>query len=95
MHVHGMGTPRISRERLKPALALIPKPPAAAARRRRRPHSALDTARAGEDRRPGRANRTGPVYKITIGRPDIDLREHGAADQRAHGPEYLGRLYRL
>ena len=21
---------------------------------------------------------TGPVYKITIGRPDIDLREHGA-----------------
>ena len=24
------------------------------------------------------ASRTGPVYKITIGRPDVDVREHGA-----------------
>jgi hypothetical protein len=79
MHVHGMGTPAELAARLRPALAIIddavkkaaPAGGAASA-------STLDTAalaktigHAGEQ--------SGPVYKITIGRPDIDLREHGAA----------------
>ena len=79
MHVHGMGTAADLAQRIRPALALIPKPAAPAGRTSPvAPGSAvLDTAalakiigQAGEQ--------TGPVYKITIGRPDIDLREHGA-----------------
>jgi hypothetical protein len=78
MHVHGMGTAGDLATRMKPAIDLIdqaakraaPAPPAPAA-------AALDSAalariieHAGEQ--------TGPVFKITIGRPDINLREHGA-----------------
>lgn len=76
MHVHGMGTAADLAQRLKPALALIPKPAAPAAGT---PPAApsLDTAAlaksVGQE-----GEQTGPVYKITIGRPDIDLREHGA-----------------
>jgi hypothetical protein len=79
MHVHGMGTAAGLAQRLKPALALIPKPatpPAGATPPAPAPPS-LDTAALaktiGQD-----GEQTGPVYKITIGRPDIDLREHGA-----------------
>jgi Domain of Unknown Function (DUF1259) len=81
MHVHGTGTPADLAAKLKPALTIIDDavkkapavtggPPA--------PAPPLDTAalakivgHAGEQ--------SGAVYKITIGRPDIDLREHGAA----------------
>jgi hypothetical protein len=79
MHVHGMGTTADLAQRLKPALALIPKPatpPAGAAPPAPAPPSLDATALAkiiGQD-----GEQTGPVYKITIGRPDIDLREHGA-----------------
>jgi len=79
MHVHGMGTTADLAQRLKPALALIPKPatpPAGATPPAAAPPS-LDTAAlaksVGQE-----GEQTGPVYKITIGRPDIDLREHGA-----------------
>jgi hypothetical protein len=79
MHVHGMGTTADLAQRLKPALALIPKPaapPAGATPPAPAPPS-LDTAAlaksVGQE-----GEQTGPVYKITIGRPDIDLREHGA-----------------
>jgi hypothetical protein len=75
MHVHGTGTAADLAKRLQPALALIPKPTAAAA-----PApavGALDTAAlvktVGQE-----GEQSGPVYKITIGRPDIDLRDHGA-----------------
>ena len=78
MHVHGMGSAADLAQRLKPALALIPKPPASPA-----PPAApsappsLDTAALaktiGHD-----GEQTGPVYKITVGRDDVDLREHGA-----------------
>lgn len=79
MHVHGMGAPADLAARLKPALAIIdkavasaPAAPAAAAA------AGLDTAAIA--RAIGHAGeQTGPVYKITIGRPDIDLREHGAS----------------
>lgn len=80
MHVHGMGTAADLATRLKPAVDLIdqaakrsPAPaagPAAAA-------GTLDSAAlAGIIGYPG--EQTGPVFKITIGRPDINLREHGA-----------------
>src|SRR5262245_11227093 len=78
MHVHGMGTAEDLLRRVKPAVELIDKavksapPPAAAP-----PAATLNTAAlskiigtAGEQ--------SGVVYKITIGRPDIALKEHGA-----------------
>ena len=64
---------------MKPALDLIASSAAAAAPAAAgtAPLMTLDIAALAEDHRaPGRAD--GPVYKITIGRPDIDLREHGA-----------------
>jgi uncharacterized protein DUF1259 len=82
MHVHGTGTAADLAARVRPAIALIdqavsraqPAAPAAAAAT----NPSLDTAalakivgQAGEQ--------SGAVYKITIGRPDIALREHGAA----------------
>jgi hypothetical protein len=81
MHVHGMGSAADLAKRIKPAIDLIDQaarknvpaaaaPPAAA--------SGLKTdALAQIVGHPG--EQTGPVYKITIGRPDIDVREHGAA----------------
>ena len=77
MHVHGTGTPADLAKRLQPALALIPKPPAAAAPAPAPALGAIDTAAlvkiVGQE-----GEQSGPVYKITIGRPDIDLRDHGA-----------------
>ena len=91
MHVHGMGTPADLADRLKPAIAIIDdavKAGAPAGGASASPPG-LDTAaiakvvgHAGEQ--------SGPVYKITIGRPDIDLREHGAAIN-AHGPNTWAR----
>jgi hypothetical protein len=80
MHVHGIGTASDLANRLRPAIALIdkamsgaPTGPASA------PPAAADMntkALAGIIGHEGEQN--GPVYKITIGRPDIQLREHGA-----------------
>jgi hypothetical protein len=79
MHVHGVGNAMDLARNLKPALDLIgkvgPIPPPA-------PNSApiegtLDTeeiaAIVGH-----RGDQTGPVYKITIGRDDLSVKEHGA-----------------
>jgi hypothetical protein len=79
MHVHGTGTAADLATRITPAIALIDQ----AVKRATAPATsapipaALDHAalaaiigHAGEQ--------TGPVFKITIGRPDITLREHGA-----------------
>src|SRR6267378_1893001 len=78
MHVHGMGKVADLARRVKPGLDLIGhvKPEAAA------PASsggtALDTAKlakiAGHE-----GEQTGPVYKITVGRDDLGMKEHGAA----------------
>ena len=82
MHVHGMGTPAELATRVKPAIDLIdqaakkgqnsaPPVPAQAS-------PTIDGAALAKIiGTPG--EQTGPVYKITIGRPDINLREHGAA----------------
>jgi hypothetical protein len=81
MHVHGMGAPEALAAKLKPALAIIDEavkraPAAAAGAPSAAP--ALDTAAIAKT--VGHAGeQNGPVYKITIGRPDIDLNEHGAA----------------
>jgi hypothetical protein len=78
MHVHGMGTaPELARK-IKPAMDLIdasvakaPKPAAApSAETVNGAALAKIIGHAGEQ--------NGPVYKITIGRPDIELVEHGA-----------------
>jgi hypothetical protein len=82
MHVHGTGTPAELARRVKPAIELIdrsatrrsaaPAPPASA------PAAAVNGAAlakiVGHE-----GEQSGQVYKITIGRPDIHLREHGAA----------------
>jgi Domain of Unknown Function (DUF1259) len=79
MHVHGMGTAVDLAQRLKPALALIPKPaaPPAGGAPPAPAVPSLDTSAlaklVGHE-----GEQAGPVYKITIARPDIDLREHGA-----------------
>ena len=77
MHVHGMGTASDLAQKLKPALALLPKPAPPAAATSAPAIPALDTASlakiVGHE-----GEQTGPVYKITIGRPDINLQDHGA-----------------
>ena len=79
MHVHGMGTAADLARRIKPAIDVIDqaarKNPPAAASTPAAPALSAD-ALARIIGHPG--EQTGPVYKITIGRPDIDLKEHGA-----------------
>src|SRR6266403_1331485 len=77
MHVHGMGKAADLARRVKPGLDLIGhvKPEASA------PASSggtpLDTAKlakiAGHD-----GEQSGAVYKITVGRDDLGMKEHGA-----------------
>ena len=80
MHVHGTGAPADLADRLKPALAIIDDavktaiPTGGGSPSQPR----LDTdAIAKIVGHTGEQN--GAVYKITVGRPDINLREHGAA----------------
>jgi hypothetical protein len=78
MHVHGMGTATEIANKLQPALNLIGAAtkggatPAAAAATTGVTGAALAKIIGTE------GEQNGPVYKITIGRPDIDVREHGA-----------------
>jgi uncharacterized protein DUF1259 len=78
MHVHGMGTAAELAKRLMPALAKIPKPAAPTTPAAPAPAlPAMDTSALakilGHE-----GEQSGPVYKITIGRPDINLLDHGA-----------------
>ena len=79
MHVHGMGDAADLARRVAPALRLIGKPAAPARAAQPAPAAvAIDgAALAAIVGHPGEQN--GPVYKITIGRADIAMREHGAA----------------
>jgi hypothetical protein len=82
MHVHGMGTAADLTKRVKPAIDLIDQSVNRTAGSTATPPSASTPALngaalakiIGHD-----GEQSGPVYKITIGRPDINLREHGAA----------------
>lgn len=80
MHVHGHGTTADITRRIKPALELIGKATGEASTGRVDGSVAagtLDTAKLSATiGSPG--EQTGQVYKITIGRPDINLREMGA-----------------
>lgn len=78
MHVHGSGAPADLARRLRPALALIGRPaqPATPPASPPPPPGLDGAALAKVIGHPGEF--TGPVYKITIGRPDIDMRVHGA-----------------
>lgn len=75
MHVHGMGAPADLAKKLKPALALIPKP-APSTGATPAPQGVSGAAVSKVIGHPG--EQSGPVFKITVGRPDIDMREHGA-----------------
>ena len=82
MHVHGMGTPADLATRVKPAIDLIDQTAKKSAARTvftaaLRPPLTIDGA-ALATIIGTQGEQAGPVYKITIGRPDIDLREHGA-----------------
>jgi hypothetical protein len=77
MHVHGMGKASDLARRLKPGLDLIghvkPETPAAASTA----GPPIDTAKlakiVGHE-----GEQTGNVYKITVGRDDLGMKEHGA-----------------
>jgi hypothetical protein len=81
MHVHGMGRASDIATRLKPAMALIDqamqRAPAATPTTAGPAAAPIDGA--GLAKIVGHeGEQNGAVYKITIGRPDVDLREHGA-----------------
>jgi hypothetical protein len=81
MHVHGMGSAADLAKRVKPAIDLIDlaakKAQGSGSAAPAAPSATLDGAALAKIiGTPG--EQTGPVYKITIGRPDINLREHGA-----------------
>jgi hypothetical protein len=80
MHVHGHGAPMDLARKVKPALDLIgrgaPSAPAAATPATTAP-PALDDAKLAQIA--GHAGeRTGQVYKITVGRDDLKITEMGA-----------------
>lgn len=78
MHVHGMGPAAELTKKIKPAMDLIDAAVGKAGKPATSPSSGtIDGAAFSKIiGHPGEQN--GPVYKITIGRPDIALIEHGA-----------------
>lgn len=77
MHVHGHGDALTLAKNLKPALDLIPKPPASPAGSATAA-PAFDLAKL--DKIVGhKGEALGPVYKYTLGRDDLGLKEHGAS----------------
>ena len=77
MHVHGMGKAADLARRVKPGLDLIGHVKPEAASPASTTGAALDIAKlakiAGHE-----GEQTGPVYKITVGRDDLGMKEHGA-----------------
>ena len=79
MHVHGMGKAADLAKRVKPGLDLIGHVPAPTAAPANTGSGApLDTAKiakiVGHE-----GEQSGEVYKITVGRDDLNIKEHGAA----------------
>ena len=77
MHIHGHGKAPDLAEHIKPALALIAKGQPSPATSASPAKTSLDTAQIakiiGHD-----GEQNGPVYKITVGRDDLKLKEMGA-----------------
>lgn len=79
LHIHGTGSASDLTKRIKPAIDLIDQSMTrAAAPPATKPTRTLDSAALAKITG-HQGEESGPVYKITIGRPDINLREHGAA----------------
>lgn len=79
MHVHGYGKAADLATRIRPALARIGATPSATGTAGGRALTGpLDTVRLAKTIG-HEGEQAGEVYKITIGRPDIPLKEHGAA----------------
>ncbi len=86
MHVHGMGTRASLAAMVKPALARMGSAAAGGTSGAPQPTAAAPTPAAPPDLDTAALARTigtvgeqnGPVYKVTIGRDDLDLRHHGA-----------------
>jgi hypothetical protein len=79
MHVHGMGKAADLAKQIKPELDLIGHGPAAATATSSSGSAVtLDTAKiakiVGHE-----GEQSGAVYKITVGRDDLNMKEHGAA----------------
>ena len=78
MHAHGMGKAVDLARRVKPGLDLIGHVKAETASPTNTAGTALDTAKlariAGHE-----GEQSGTVYKITVGRDDLGMKEHGAA----------------
>jgi hypothetical protein len=78
MHVHGMGKAATLAARVKPALDLIGHVKGEATTPLATSGAALDTAKIAQI--VGHAGeQSGAVYKITVGRNDIAMKDHGAA----------------
>ena len=78
LHVHGAGRVDDLARRVRPALALIGRPPAPGTQPRGGTPSRGVSGDAVAKIIGHEGEQNGPVYKITIGRPDIDMRAHGA-----------------
>lgn len=78
MHVHGMGKAADLARRVKPAFDLIGHVKPAAVTPAATGGAAIDTAKIAQI--VGHAGeQSGAVYKITVGRNDIAMKDHGAA----------------
>jgi Domain of Unknown Function (DUF1259) len=77
MHVHGHGKALDLAKRLKPALDLIPRPPAAAPSTT--PAAPAFNLVALDNIVGSKGETLGSVYKFTLGRDDLNLKEHGAS----------------
>jgi Domain of Unknown Function (DUF1259) len=78
MHVHGHGKALELAKRLKPALDLIPRPPAAAPSTSPAAGPAFNLV-ALDNIVGSKGETLGSVYKFTLGRDDLNLKEHGAS----------------
>jgi hypothetical protein len=81
MHVHGMGTAADLAKRVKPAIDLIDQTADKAQGTSSTPSAQASPTLDGAALATiigTTGEQAGPVYKITIGRPDINQREHGA-----------------
>ncbi len=87
MHVHAHGNAMALARDIKPALDLIPKPPVSPSA----PAAAAPAFNlAALDKIVGQKGEAlGPVYKFTLGRDDLNLKEHGAAINARMGLNYL------
>ena len=79
MHVHGHGSAADLATKVKPALALIGAHPSTATGPKGREITGTLNSDALAKIVGYQGEQTGPVYKITIGRPDMPIKEMGAS----------------